>query len=278
MSGKGKFSRRSMPVAASSDVVEALDAPLPADQRNCPECNAPLVTHHEEVTVEDIPPQPQRVIKRIQVEVGKCPICGFTVRGHHPSMGSHQWGANAHQLGPRVLAHALALHYDSGLPLRKVPKVIAELTGITLSQSALTQRAGKLCEEGGVLAAHYQKLREEVANSAVVNTDKLRQRELSDEDNRRLLKGIRLQHERGRLSLFLHEPEIEPTNNRAERGLRPVVIARKVSQCSKNERGANSYAVLRTVFETLRRRTSEVIGAFTDLLCAKPFPLPSQVR
>jgi transposase len=407
--GNGKFSRRSQPVAAPSDVVQALDAPLPVDQRNCPECNTPLVTHNEEVTVEDIPPQPQRVIKLISVEVGKCPICGFTARGHHPSMGTHQWGANAHQLGPRVLAHALALHYDSGLPLRKVPKVIAELTGITLSQSALTQRAGKLCEEGGLLAAHYQNLREEVANSAVVNTDdtgwrigatlafvmgfftgstayyqirsrhrhqevlevigadfagklgtdrgksyeaqamdgfamqkclshllknlseveacktgraksfsrqlkatlreglalwqsyqakemslssyrkrgaeiertldhQLRQRELSDEDNARLLKGIRLQHERGRLSLFLHEPEIEPTNNRAERGLRPVVIARKVSQCSKNERGANSYAMLRTIFETLRKRTADVIGAFTDLLCAKPFPSPSQVR
>ncbi len=30
---------------------------------------------------------------------------------------------------------------------------------------------------------------------------------------------------------FLHEPGVEPTNNRAERALRPAVIARKVSQC-----------------------------------------------
>jgi hypothetical protein len=33
-------------------------------------------------------------------------------------------------------------------------------------------------------------------------------------------------------------PEIEPTNNSAERGLRSAVIPRKVSHCSKNERGA----------------------------------------
>ena len=192
-------------MSGPGDVVQALDAPLADDRRNCPECHTPLVTHHEEVTVEDLPPQPRRVIKRIKVAVGKCPRCGVTARGQHPCMGSHQWGANAHQLGPRVLAHALALHDDSGLPLRKVPKVIGEL-----------------------------------------------------------------------LSLFLHAPEIEPTNNRAERGLRPVVIARKVSQCSKNERGARSYAVLRSIFETLRRRTSDVISSFTDLLSGKPFP--SQVR
>ena len=106
--------------------------------------------------------------------------------------------------------------------------------------------------------------------------EQLRQRELTDADNRRLLKGLRIQHERGRLTLFLHEPDIEPTNNSAERGLRPVVIARKVSQCSKNERGARSYAVLRTVFETLRKRTANVIGAFTELLSGKPFPTGSR--
>ena len=37
---------------------------------------------------------------------------------------------------------------------------------------------------------------------------------------------------------FLDDPLIEPTNNRAERALRPAVIARKVSQCSKNLQGA----------------------------------------
>ena len=44
----------------------------------------------------------------------------------------------------------------------------------------------------------------------------LRPRFLKDEDNQRLLDGIGLQHDRGRVLLFLHDPAIEPTNNRGE--------------------------------------------------------------
>ncbi len=45
-----------------------------------------------------------------------------------------------------------------------------------------------------------------------------------------------LQHDRGRLLRFLKEEGLEPTNNRAERDLRPAVIARKVSHCSRKWR------------------------------------------
>ena len=65
----------------------------------------------------------------------------------------------------------------------------------------------------------------------------LRDRMLTDEDNQRMLDGIGMQHDRGRVFLFLTHPEVEPTNNSAERGLRPAVIARKVSQCSRNATG-----------------------------------------
>jgi len=82
-------------------------------------------------------------------------------------------------------------------------------------------------------------------------------RALSDADNQRMLDGIGYQHDRGRLTLFLERPEIEPTNNRAERGLRPAVIARKVSHCSKNQRGAKTYSVMKTSFTTLALRTRE---------------------
>ena len=70
----------------------------------------------------------------------------------------------------------------------------------------------------------------------------LRPRRLRDADNQRLLDGIGLQHDRQRVLNFLYNPEVEPTNNRAERVSRPAVIARKVSHCSKNERGAEAFA------------------------------------
>jgi hypothetical protein len=63
----------------------------------------------------------------------------------------------------------------------------------------------------------------------------LRERDLRDPDNRHLLKVLRRYHRRGELLRFLEDPCIEPTNNRVERALRPAVIARKVSQCSKND-------------------------------------------
>src|SRR5947209_4847323 len=65
---------------------------------------------------------------------------------------------------------------------------------------------------------------------------------LRDPDNQRLLDGIGLQHDRGHVMRFLKTEGVEPTNNRAERILRPAVIARKVSHCSKNQPGANAFA------------------------------------
>jgi hypothetical protein len=60
---------------------------------------------------------------------------------------------------------------------------------------------------------------------------------------------------------------VEPTNNRAERDLRPAVIARKVSHCSRNERGARAFEAFTSVIQTLRRTTSSPIGiAFQDFL------------
>jgi Transposase IS66 family len=72
-------------------------------------------------------------------------------------------------------------------------------------------------------------------------TDHLRDRIFWDDDNQRLLDGIGLQHDRGHLLRFLKMEGVEPTNNRAERILRPTVIARKVSHCPKNQRGADAF-------------------------------------
>ena len=55
---------------------------------------------------------------------------------------------------------------------------------------------------------------------------------------------------------FLEDPSIEPTNNRAERALRPAVIARKVSQCTKTGRGTRAFEVWTSVVRTLSRTVS----------------------
>ena len=91
-------------------------------------------------------------------------------------------------------------------------------------------------------------------------THQLRHRRLTDPDNQRLLDGIGWQNDRGHVLRFLHNPAIEPTNNRAERALRPAVIARKVSQCSKTQRGADAFAAFTTVIRTIAKRANTSIA------------------
>lgn len=404
--GKGRFERRQEPQPTKDDCVTETRVRLDPEDKRCRKCGCPLKVRRERASTVDVPAQPPRVINLFEVEVGECGCCGERIRARHPGLRPSQSGANAHQVGPNVLAQGLALHYHRGLPLRKVPGVLRDLTGIKITQSALTQAATSLCQKGGLLDEHYNALRAEVASSPVVNTDDtgwrinatlaflmgfftdnvafyqirdrhrhqevlevlgqdfdgmlgtdrgtnyeakameemamqkclshvlknlsevkhgkrgrakhwittlqntlregldrwkewesgkitirtylrhgrriermlqrlLRHRWLKDADNQRLLNGLGLQMDRGRLTLFLRYPEIEPTNNRAERGLRPAVIARKVSHCSKNSRGAHTYEVMKSIFTTLSLRTTNVVQSFALLLQGANLPRPA---
>lgn len=107
----------------------------------------------------------------------------------------------------------------------------------------------------------------------------LRPRQLTDSDNQRLLNELGRHHERGNLLRFLHEPTtVEPTNNAAERALRPAVIARKVSQCSKNERGASAYSAFKSVIGTLKKSGGDVLEKLTCLIAPSLSPEPASAN
>lgn len=74
-----------------------------------------------------------------------------------------------HRLGPRSLALAHLLHYGIGLPVRQVPRVLRLLTGLTVTQSGLTQDA--LRRAAGAVGTAYTALREGVAAAPAVHTD-----------------------------------------------------------------------------------------------------------
>lgn len=101
-------------------------------------------------------------------------------------------------------------------------------------------------------AARAQRLRAAV-------THHLRDRPLSDRDNQRLLDELGRHHDRDALLRFLDDPAVEPTNNRAERALRPAVIARKVSQCSKSWAGAEAFAAWTSVLGTLAKTQGDTL-------------------
>lgn len=99
----------------------------------------------------------------------------------------------------------------------------------------------------------------------------LRARPMRDEDNARMQRELNKHHQRGNLLRFLKDPSIEPTNNFAERMLRPGVIARKVSHCSKTGRGAAAYAAFMSVVQTLKlRKVPSLLDALARLLAPIP--------
>jgi hypothetical protein len=348
----------------------------------------------------------QPEVKRYAVEVRRCQRCGQRVRGKHPDVAPDQHGATAHRLGPRVKAAAHVVHYGMGVPVRKLPMILREFTGIAVTQSALTQDA--LQKSEGVIGNAYQELRTGVATAPAVYTDDtgwrihgqaaylmtfdtdqatvfqircrhrneevrelvpadyagvmvtdrgpsydaeellgvpqqkcldhlkeninevlerktgrarsfglklksllrearqlwrdqragraqkfqarvkriekeltwhLRPRMLKDPDNQRLLDGIGLQHDRGRVLRFLHDPAIEPTNNRGERTLRPAVIVRKLSHGSKNARGAEAFAGFTSVIQTAaKKRGRSTINALQNLFQSNSHKTPSEAH
>ncbi|MEP7219641.1 MAG: transposase, partial [Bacteroidota bacterium] len=87
----------------------------------------------------------------------------------------------------------------------------------------------------------------------------LRPRRLRDPENDRMLNELGRHNDRGNLLRFLDDPGIAPTNNQAERDLRPAVIARNVSHCATTAVGSETRSILMSVLATLKRRGVESV-------------------
>jgi hypothetical protein len=61
---------------------------------------------------------------------------------------------------------------------------------------------------------------------------------------------------------------VEPANNAAERALRPAVIARKVSHCSKNELGAAAFSAFKSVIVMLKKSGGDALEKLTKLIAS----------
>lgn len=86
----------------------------------------------------------------------------------------------------------------------------------------------------------------------------------SDADCARLTK--RLEKYRHSLFTFLDNPAVPFDNNRAEREIRPAVIARKNSFHNTSERGARTQATLMSVYRTLKLRALDPIETVAGAL------------
>lgn len=82
----------------------------------------------------------------------------------------------------------------------------------------------------------------------------------------------RFQRHRDKLLVFLHDPDVPPTNNESERALRTSVIHRKITNGFRSEWGAKAYAALQTVIATARLKGENVFDTLVTLM-GKPLHL-----
>ena len=75
--------------------------------------------------------------------------------------------------------------------------------------------------------------------------------------------------------LFLREPEVPPTNNHAERMLRPAVITRKVGGCNKTLLGALVHSILASIMVTCKQQGQRFLELARQLWSAgQPQAIP----
>lgn len=100
--------------------------------------------------------------------------------------------------------------------------------------------------------------------------DRLIQGRYKDKDNQRISK--RLKKYRDSLFTFLYHELVEPTNNQAERQIRPAVLIRKISAGNRTLKGAKTHEILASLMATcvqqkdLFYRIAEMLYSHWDFL------------
>jgi transposase len=91
---------------------------------------------------------------------------------------------------------------------------------------------------------HYERLKRKLYN----RLDQFLKNDHKEKDSKRLTK--RLRRHRHELFTFLEYPNVSPYNNHAEQQMRKPVLTRKVSQQNRSEQGAQTHAVLMSLFRS----------------------------
>jgi transposase len=79
----------------------------------------------------------------------------------------------------------------------------------------------------------------------------------------------RMKNARKHLFGCLHYP-VDPTNNRAERAIRPAVVARKISCGNKTERGASASEILMSLAATTHQQARDFLTHLAQSLTLQP--------
>jgi len=88
-----------------------------------------------------------------------------------------------------------------------------------------------------------------------------------DEPNAQRI-GKRMRKFRKELTAFLLEENLQGTNNTAERAIRPLVVARKITGGSRSQRGAAAFAKLASLLRTAGQQGKNTLATIKSLLIA----------
>ncbi|HEY5596997.1 MAG TPA: IS66 family transposase [Candidatus Bipolaricaulota bacterium] len=152
------------------------------------------------------------------------------------------------------LLHELAqLERDKSRAAVRLPRAL-----LSVLREALQLKAQQSQLSPGQFQRRFQGL--EARLDALISS----RRQFSDPDNARIAKRLRKQ--RAHLFTFLTLDEVEATNNRAERALRPAVIVRKTGGCNRNRRGAKTHAILASLLVTAKQQAADPLEALIRVL------------
>ena len=164
--------------------------------------------------------------------------------------------------------------YDGGLPYESKSKCIAhhqKAIREQLDSPGLIDRSyleawaaffRQVCQIWHALLNMPASNAEAARKNLSARCDELLSREVAQPEDRKIRN--RLQKQRPHLLTCLDHPGVvEPTNNRAERALRPAVIARKISCGNKTERGARTWERLVSVIVTWDQRKLNTVSELT---------------
>ncbi|MCI0333455.1 MAG: transposase [Planctomycetes bacterium] len=94
--------------------------------------------------------------------------------------------------------------------------------------------------------------------------DALVAKDWKDSQAARLVKRFRRHCDH--LLTFLDDPAVPADNNHGERAIRPAVIIRKNTYGNRSQRGADTQAVLMSVYRTLKQRAHDPLATITNAL------------
>ena len=78
----------------------------------------------------------------------------------------------------------------------------------------------------------------------------------------------RLLKHQGELTAFLHDKDLDATNNAAERALRPAVVMRKITGGSRSQNGAQAWATLASLMKTATQQNHNLLDTIRSMLIA----------